>query len=318
MRIARLLKATAVAALASAALAGTASAAAPCAVPPPVPDYSYQAALGALLPAGETAARQATGAQYTMLWLDPVRQGWHIAIAPGPLDAAAARAAIVAALQAALPAADATYLADRLEVGDEPYSEADLKAVQSGVIADLQAADLHVGVSVGFGLCQLSDNVRVEVMLYSDSTPAIVAAVTALLAPYGDKVRLGVSPTGPPQPADAALPGRGTPAPQATPTPKTPVPTARPVAFARYVTLPVARRCVRGAVAHVALLPATRQAVRSVTVTVAGHRRTLTAARLRAPLAVRLGARRTAIRVAVALRDGRGAQRTVTLTRCAA
>jgi hypothetical protein len=307
MRIAGVLAATVVAGLlAGGALAGTASAAAPCAVPPPQADYSYQAGLTPLLPAGEAAARQATGAQYTLLWLDPVRKGWHIAIAPGPLDAVAARAAIVAALQGALPAADASYLADRLEVGDEPYSEAELNATRDGIVAALSSAPRSFGWSLGWGACTLSDNVRVEMTLFNDSTPADADTVRALLAPYGDKVRLAISASGPP------VAVAGLPAPY-------PVPIAqKALAFARYVTLPASRRCVRGTVAHVALLPATRKAVRSVSVTVAGRRQTLAAKRLATPLAVRLTSRRTTIAVAVTLVDGRSARRTVTLTRCRA
>jgi len=69
--------------------------------------------------------------------------------------------------------------------------------VQAGITADLSAAGLDVGWSVGIGLCELSDAIRVEVGLYRDSTPGIVERVRALLTPYGDRVRLGVSPGGP-------------------------------------------------------------------------------------------------------------------------
>jgi hypothetical protein len=308
MRIARALTTVVAAALAAGALAGTASAAAPCAPASGITDFTYQAGLTPLLPAGEAAARQVAGAQFTMLWLDPARQGWDVGIAPGALDVAAARAAIVSALQGTLPAADAAYLADRLHVEPEPYSEADLNAVRDAIVAALSAAPPSFGFGVGWGLCTLSDGVRVEVTLFNDSTPADAGAVRALLAPYGDKVRLGISDTAPPSPAAAGV-SPGVPAPYAPPARAT-----LPVNLARYVTLPAARRCVRGTVAHVALVRATHQDVRSAAVTVAGHRRTLTSGRL----AITLKTRRTAIRVAVALRDGRTAQRTVTLTRCAA
>ena len=318
MRPARVLTtAVAAAALAAGALAGTASAA-PCSVPPPQADYSYQAGLTPLLPGGEAAARQATGAQYTLLWLDPVRKGWHIAIAPGPLDVPAARAAIVAALQSTLPAADATYLADRLEVSQEPYSETELNATRDAVIAALSAMPHSFSFGVGWGACTLSDNVRVEVTLWNDSTPADADTIRSLLAPYGDKVRLGISASGPPAPAGAG-PSPGIPAPYpppAAPAPKA-TPKAKPLAFARYVTLPAARRCVRGGAVHVALPRATRKDVRSIAVTVAGRKRTVSSRHLTTPLAVSLKGRRTVVKVAVALRDGRTAQGSVTLTRCA-
>lgn len=307
MRIARALTAAVAGVLAAGALAGPASAAAPCAPPVGITDFSYQAGLTPLLPAGEAAARRVAGAQFTMLWLDPARQGWDVGIAPGPLDVTAARAAIVGALRAALPAAGAAYLADRLHVEPEPYSEADLNATRDAIVAALSSPPRSFGFGVGWGLCTLSDAVRVEVTLFDDSTPADADAVRALLAPYGDQVRLGISATGPPSPSTGVAPG--VPAP-----PAAKAPAVKPVGFARYVALPAPRRCVRGTVAHVALVRATRRDVRSVTVTVAGHRRTLTAK----PMAITLKLRRTTIRVAVALLDGRTAQRSVTLTRCAA
>jgi hypothetical protein len=311
MRVARALTTAVAGFLAAGALAGPASAAAPCAPASGITDFTYQTGLTPLLPAGEAAARRVAGAQFTMLWLDPARRGWDVGIAPGPLDVAAARAAIVGALQAALPATDAAYLADRLHVEPEPYSEADLNATRDAIVAGVASAPRSFGFGVGWGLCTLSDGVRVEVTLFNDSTPADADAVRALLAPYGDKVRLAISDTAPPAPATGVGVSPGVPAPYAPPAAAKP---KAPVAFARYVALPTARRCVRGTVVHVALPRATRRDVRSATVTVAGHRRTLTGGRM----AIVLKGRRTTIRVAVALRDGRTAQRSVTLIRCVA
>lgn len=312
--------ATAVTALG--ATAATASAAAPCAVPQGTFDYSYQARLTPLMEQAQSAAQTALGAQFTMLWLDPVRQGWTIGVAPGPLDAGQARDAIVAQLGASFAPADASYLAGVLLTTPEPFSKAQLDAAQQGIVSDLIAAHLGVGWGAGYGMCTLSDGVRVEVSLFNDSTPEIQDRVRALLAPYGDVVRLGISAGYPPAPAPGiAVPPSRPPAAGDGTTPGVrtePAPAPRAAAFSvdRYVTLPSARRCVRGSTVHVALRAAGRGPVRSVVVTASGRKRVVGAQRLKRPLAVTLRGRRTPLTVTVKLADGRVAQRTVTLTRC--
>jgi hypothetical protein len=324
MRTRRLLATVATALVGGALAAATASAAAPCAPAQGTFDHSYQARLSPLADRAQAAAQTALGAQFTMLWLDPARQGWTIGVAPGPLTVDQARDAIVALLHAAFSPDDAGYLAGTLLATPEPFSKAQLDAARQSITDDLIAAHLGVGMSSGYGLCTLSDGVRVEVMLFNDSTPEIQDRVRAIIAPYGDIVRLGISAGFPPSPAAGV--GQA-PAPTVrTPDPGTqegaPGPGDRAAAqtfsLGHYVTLPSARRCVRGATVHIALRSATRGQVRSVGVATAasGRKRIVGAQRLKRPLAVALHGHRTALTVTVRLTDGRVGRRTITLTRC--
>jgi len=318
-----------VASICAVAVPGAASAAAPACAPSAGP-YEYQAGLLAFMndpaPAPPTApasmsrmsgatgggatgaAREALGDQFTMLWFNSTLQGWVVGVAPGPLDLQQARAAIVDRLSARFAPDDVAFLAQRLHLDAQPYRESELKATQAGVQADLTAAGLGVAWSVGYGLCQLSDAIRVEIGLYADSTPEIVERVRALMAPYGDRVRLGVSPHGPPTAMALPLIG-GAPRPPGIAVPA-------PLSIGRYVSMVSSARCVRGARINVAVRGAQRGKVALLTVRANGRRRTIGGARLRSPITVKLTHRRTSVVVAVKLRNGLRGERTVTVTRC--
>ena len=234
-------------------------------------------------------------------------QGWVVGVAPGPLDLAQARAAIVDRLSARFSPDDASMLASRLHVDAQPYRESELRATQDAVTADLSASGIDAGWSVGYGACQFSDAIRVEVELCQDSTPQIVERVRALLVPYGDRVRLGVSGGGPPIATSLPLPGTNTLPGQAAPA---------TVTVGKYVTIARASRCIRAGQISIALRRAQRAAVALLTVRANGRRRTIGGARLRKPITIALTRRRTSVVVAVKLRNGRRGERSFTFTRC--
>jgi hypothetical protein len=252
-------------------------------------------------------ARAALGAQFAGGWVNNEVQGWVVGLAPGPLDVTAAHAAIVQALGQHFAGADLAELTSRLHVDPQPYSDDELDATADAVTNALVSAQLGVGWTAGAGGCMLSDARRVEVELFSDSTPAIVDRVTALVAPFGDEVRLAVHPYGPP--VAVTVPG-GTEMPPA-------LPHSQPQGtwFASYVRMPLAGRCVHAAGVGV-LTRARRPAVRSLTVKAGGRTRTIRGLRLRKPLVVALRAKRTLVVVTVRLADGRTATRSPTYVRC--
>ena len=247
-------------------------------------------------------AREALGWQFTMLWINHVVQGWVVGVSPGPLDLDQARARIVEGLAPHYTADDLAYVAERLHVDAQPYNETELRATQEQVEADLYAAGIHAGYT-RYGLCTLSDAIRVEVMLYSVVDAPTVERVREILVPYGDRVRLGFSPySGPPPPVPLL------PAPA-------PAPVPAPPSVQRYVTMTNAKRCIRGAIVRIAVRRGSAD-VRSLSVKADGRRRTISGARLRKPLEVRLRHARTVVEVAVKLRGARTARTLVTFTRC--
>ena len=130
--------------------------------PPPPPAPTSRSAVYPSVGAG-ALAREALGAQFTMLWVNNVVQGWVVGLAPGALDVEQARTRIVDALAPHFTPADHAYLAERLHVDPQPYSETELRATQAQVDADLTAASIPA--SRGYGACRLSDAIRVEVTL---------------------------------------------------------------------------------------------------------------------------------------------------------
>ncbi len=138
-----------------------------------------------LVPVAEPAARQALGDQFTMFWLSTVDQGWDVALAPGTLDVEAARAAIITQLTPHYTPDQLALLTSSLHVVAQPYSEAQLLATRDAVNPALRAAGFNGGGAIG--LCRLSDAIRVEVTIFSDTalTPEQTALVESILAPYG-------------------------------------------------------------------------------------------------------------------------------------
>lgn len=234
-----------------------------------------------LLDHGSAAARERLAAQFAGIWLSDRRQGWAVGVAPGALSVEQARTAIVEGLTARVSGADLETLASLLHVHPQPYAWADLEAVQAQLVAQLEG--LASAWSAGIA-CPAGDAFRVEVWLYNDATPESIARAQEVVAPFGDRARLTVTTTGPPAPAAGAAPRLG-----------------------RLVALP--RRCVRGRSARIAVRPAARSLVRRLTVTVRGKRRSGSSK-------LRLAGRRTRIKVAVRLHDGRRVERVVVLRRC--
>ena len=272
---------------------------------PPAPPPPVAASRSALYPAAgaRQVARDALGGQFATLWANNVVQGWVVGVSPGPLEPEPARARSVDGLVPHFTPTDFAFLTERLYVDPQPYSEMEIHATMAQVSADLAAAGIRA-VTVRYGLCTLSDAIRVEVMLDIASDAPTVERVRAILVPYGDRVRLGFSPySGPPPPVPGESPR---PAPAL----------AQPRASVhRYVTMTRPKRCIRGAIARIAVRRGSTD-VLSLSVQADGRRRTISGARLRKPLEVRLQRRRTVVEVAVRLRGGRTATKVVTFTRC--
>jgi hypothetical protein len=275
--------------------------------PPPPPPPVLRSATSATYPTvgARTVAREAVGAQYTMLWLNSTVQGWVVGVAPGPLDLQQARARIVEGLVPHFTPADLAYLDERLHVDPQPYSDAELQATQAQVHADLMA--MGARWSGGISGCSRSDTVRVEITLYNGTDTQLVERVRAALAPHGDRVRLEVVPYGPPSPPIGLPPPPPPPKPKPAPEPA--------ISVHRYVSMGNAKRCVRGGRVRIAVRRG-QSTVRSLSVKANGRRRTISGARLRKPLEVRLTRRKTVVEVVVRLRGGRTGTKVVTFTRC--
>lgn len=123
-----------------------------------------------------TLAREALGAQYSGVWLSSAVQGWAVGLAPGPLDGPAARGAIVDAIAARYTAEETAYLAERLHVDPQPYSDHELRATLEALSSVLRAdGAAPAAMSVA---CRLSDARRVEVEVYSPATQPPVQALS--------------------------------------------------------------------------------------------------------------------------------------------
>jgi|GEM_PF-1739500 len=259
----------------------------------------------------EPAARSALGDQFTLAWLSTADQGWDVGLAPGPLDLEQARAAILAQLAASYSPDRLAALAGYLHVVAEPYSASQLSATLDAAVAALSAAGWSVSGSVG--LCTLSDAIRVEIMVFSSTLPlpaAQAAQVDALLAPFGDQVRWVASSPAVAMVGAGSIQPPSSPPGGAQPQPKPQPPATPRVRVATYVSLPPARRCVRGGVVHVR--PRASRALRSIAVKANGR----SARSSTAPVAVRLRHHRTKLTITATLADGRSGTRTLTLTRC--
>ena len=243
-------------------------------------------------------ARDALGAQFAGFWLSNALQGWVVGIAPGALDAAAARAAVTGHVAAHYTADEAAYLSERLHVDPHPYSDTDLHATQAAVRATLaaEAPGTYWAADIA---CTLSDARRVEVSVFAPTTADGYERITALLARFGDQVRAVRASGGSPAPAGSPGASSG----------------ARRVSFARHVRMTPAARCLRGRTVRITARRGS-PAVRALTVRVAGRARTYAGRRLAKPIVVALRGRRTKVAVTVRLADRRSAARTVTYTRC--
>jgi hypothetical protein len=238
----------------------------------------------------EISVHEALGAQFGGLWYSTPDQGWAVGVAPGSLTLAQAHDAIVAELGTRYAGDDLADLVRMLYVYAQLYPEGELRAIQDELTDQLLALDLGVGWTLGVG-CEYdgADAWRLVVELFNDSTPEIVTRVQELIAPHGDRVRLVVRDTGPPEiNDDSAL---------------------TPRAFVRFAR---AGRCTRRATVRIRLRGRARQHVRRVTVTVAGHKHRVG----RRGLTVRLNRKVTRVRVTVRLRSGQALRKTYTFRRC--
>ena len=140
------------------------------------------------------AAREALGDQFAMRWYSDANHGVAIGLAPGALDAEAARAAIVAELGERFTPEQAAFIAGRLALVAMPYGESALKEtaaqLQARVTAALPAGKANV-YPVG---CRLSDAWRVEVYMNTPITAEEIERVKALVGEFGDQVRLDPVP----------------------------------------------------------------------------------------------------------------------------
>jgi hypothetical protein len=234
----------------------------------------------------EQAAVNALGGQFGGLWFSTPDQGWAIGVAPGPLTLAQAHDAVVSALGAYYTADEVALLDRTLYTYPQLYGYGELRAIQDA-IADAWP-DLGVGATIGVGCEDGEDAWRVQVELFNDSTPEVIARVQALIAPYGDRVRLLVREGGPPQ-EDSARRG-----------------------VRSFVKAPKAKRCIRGDAIRIRVRRAARRWVKRVSVTVAGHRHRVG----RTPLRLTLKRRVTRVRITVRLRTGEALRRTYTFRRC--
>lgn len=244
--------------------------------------------------------------------LGPAAGTWTVRVAPGPLDLAAARAALEAHLRSVLAPADADLAIAALRVEATPYPYAEMVALSRTIAQQL--------IPAGVQAWAVGPSCRVTVQLFRPNGLAELAAVRALTAPHGDKVWVelvdsdapvpmadgGASTAREPRPAPGDAPG-GTPKP-ATPAPRTPAQGA--LTFAAVVRAPAAKRCVAGAT--VTLRP--RDGAK-LAVTTRGR-----TVRSRGTKGVRvtLRGRTTTVTVKATARDGRTVTRRLTYRRCAA
>jgi hypothetical protein len=258
-------------------------------------------------PAGgvQGAARRALGAQYTGFWFDTARQGLSIAFVPGPLDAAAARAAIVRELAADFTPDQIAFVEPKLNLLQDKFSEAELNAAWEQIKPIVAGSGLDMTSAFG---CFDAEAWRITVTrgLVPEVTPEIQAETEALFAQFGDKVVIRYVPH-----TTVATPLA---APSPAPAPGTVV--ARPPFIDRpavrvrdFVSRPATGRCLRGALAVTA-----KRGVKSVRLT-AGKRHTTATAGKQARLALKQ--RSTRVTVTVTLPDGRSASQRLVYKRCA-
>jgi hypothetical protein len=243
---------------------------------------AYQERLAPLLAEAAEEAHAVLGDQIAGYWLSNRDQGWDMGVAPGPLTVEQAHAAIAERLEDRFAPEDAEYMAGALHLYDMPYSDAELRRVEAELRSRLDAA---VGNRIFWVVqrgCLDGEAWRVEVGLYDDATAEDVAQVRALVAAYGDMVRLYLDGLVTPPSAGAAGPA------------------ARLRAFVR---MPPPKRCVNGRTIALRTRANARGVIRRAAVTARGRRRALTAE----PVTVRL-VRSGITKVLVVVRVGDGSR----------
>ncbi len=242
----------------------------------------------------QPAVRDALGTQFTGLWASGLDLGIDVGFAPGTLDEAPARAAILDRFAAVLTPDQLATATRLLHVVPEPYSEADLTAAGVGAVQALQAAGFNVTESY---ISCVDDALRVSLAAYTggpDPSADAVQTAAAAVAPFGDKVRFRFI-TQVAQALVGVVP--------AVPQPKPPI-------VGGDVSLARASRCVHGKAITVKARKAAD--LQSLVVAVRGHK-----ARLGAGRSTRVAlARRTRVTLTVTLRNGATATQAYSFTRC--
>jgi hypothetical protein len=241
---------------------------------------------------GSDAIREMLGDQAAGYWSSR-RELWAMGIAPGPLSLDEARTAIEDLLTDRVGADDAALVMSRLGLYPMPYGDNEL-----WVIADELEAKMDHEFGEDFtwyvdrGGCLDGKAWRVQVGLYSDATPDQIAAVRALIVPYGDIVRLYLDGL-----VDLPNAGGGTAASRLR---------------SSFIRLRSPKRCVSAPTIELRTRRSARAVIRRITVTVAGKRRALTDGRL----TIRLRRRVTPVRVVVRVGDGGRVAHTYRFRRC--
>jgi hypothetical protein len=235
-----------------------------------------------------------------------------VGLAPGPLDAETAEAAIVQRLAAAgLTPGQVDWVAGSLGIVAQPFGELELDDTRAQVSAALSQAGYQAWVSVQ---CR-GGAYRVVAEIDSLAAPDAMDRAAAVLAPFGDRVRFkpmdilysGCECASVQPPAPLAVEGaKPSPAPSRPGTP-----------LASYVSLAKTSRCVNGTEVRVRVRVARRDDVRTVSVSVAGRRMSASGRKLAEGVAVTLRGRRTSLTVSIRLRGGDILSRTYRYTRCA-
>ena len=203
------------AALALAALAfpaaARADAGAACRIPPGTPAAADASRVQSLVFNGPGAmAERVLGGQFAGAWVHPSDGTWYAGVAPGSISVDAAQQAIGAQLGVG---PDADFLRERLRVVAEPYAWADLKTARDALSKAFSKQKWDVGMTSGIG-CSMSDNWRVEVMLFKDSGKFITLAMKVMAQRYGgDRVIVRRLSSAPPRivsvsPGPVAKPAR--------------------------------------------------------------------------------------------------------------
>jgi hypothetical protein len=139
--------------------------------------------IGPYLTAADEAAAAALGAQFATTWLEG--DGWVAGLAPGPLDAAAARAAIARELASRVPADGAAALLAALRISPQAYGRDELQGAIDALTPPLGPLLTAAAVAPEDGV------VRARIGVWDDAEPGVVPARAAqLAAPYGDRVVL--------------------------------------------------------------------------------------------------------------------------------
>jgi hypothetical protein len=246
------------------------------------------------------AASRALGGQFTGFGMDNGHYGWFVVYAPGPLDEAAARAAIRAEMAVELTPDAVSFMDAKLRLVAGKYSAADLDAVLAQIPAIVAATGWNLGYGTG---CTPSGDWGLSVTRYGvKQTPEIVAQTEARFAQFGDKVHLSYSES-------VLAPAVGT-VPAGPPATPSPTPPSAPEAESAlrvgdYVKRPITSRCIRGGRLTVKATGGAKVRLR------AGKRH---ASGKTARLALRQ--RKTRVTVTVTLPDGRTASQTLTFRRC--